>query len=191
MEKTGVRGEPGMMQRSPTGSNGFTLMELVIAIAIGSIVTTGVFAGFHTAIKAGEKSESAMMPVREARYVFEMFRQDVLKVPWATKADEIVMGPNACSFPVTVPGMESALVSYALDGRGHLIRQIKDRPCDGENKAIEDTRISTGLNKVVFSKSVKKEEATAVLIKLYLSYNTEPEPIDYRYSVIFEISPNK
>jgi len=179
------------MQRLPIGSKGFTLLELVIAIAIGGIVTTAVFAGFTTAIRAGEKSEAAMLPLREARYVFEMFRQDVLKIPRATKAQEIVMGPNTCSFPVTVPGMESALVSYALDGRGHLIRQIKGRAGDGENGAIEETRISTGLNKAVFSKSVKNEETTAVLIKLHLSYNTDTKPIDYKYSVIFEFSPNK
>ena len=71
-----------MTGRSPTsrgrnGAGGFTLLELLVAITLVTIVTFSLFASLQIAFRAKARAEAAVEPGRTAELAIELLRADV------------------------------------------------------------------------------------------------------------------
>ena len=62
--------------RSPTWNEGFTLLEVLLAIVIGAIVLTVLYGSFFQIIKAKDSAENAMELYHEASVVFSRMTKD-------------------------------------------------------------------------------------------------------------------
>ena len=59
------------------GRRAFTLLEVLLALAIMSVITVALFASLHVAFKARDRSEAALEPVRTSEAVMELVRAEL------------------------------------------------------------------------------------------------------------------
>ena len=62
---------------SATRVRAFTLIEVLLALAIMSVITVALFASLHVAFKARDRSEAALEPVRTSEAVMELVRAEL------------------------------------------------------------------------------------------------------------------
>jgi prepilin-type N-terminal cleavage/methylation domain-containing protein len=62
---------------SAKGARAFTLIEVLLALAIMSVITVALFASLHVAFKARDRSEAALEPVRTSEAVMELVRAEL------------------------------------------------------------------------------------------------------------------
>ncbi|MCH8030057.1 MAG: prepilin-type N-terminal cleavage/methylation domain-containing protein [Candidatus Dadabacteria bacterium] len=61
----------------PTSSRGFTLMELMLAIAISAVVLTVAFSSFFQVIRSKEFTENQLEMYNEARFILSKMTEDL------------------------------------------------------------------------------------------------------------------
>lgn len=130
---------------------GFTLLEILIAMAILSILLLSVYSTFSSVYRAVEATDGTMTTLREARLFFEFLRREV-EGSYMTREgsandtffvvrDRDVFGKRLSDLRFTcfVPyGQGLFAVAYALDpDRGTLLKKVssifeKDEPQDIE-----------------------------------------------------------
>lgn len=80
--------------------NGFTLVELLAALTITSIIIVLAYSVFHSGIKQGESSKEDAFLQQEAQLIAETIRNKHLKEPdyqLEIKADEVLLDGKAIS----------------------------------------------------------------------------------------------
>ena len=68
---------------------GFTLLELIVAIALMDIIAVALYSCMHTAFKSKERSQASLEPYRRVMPIFECIRKDFSS---AMKPDGILAG---------------------------------------------------------------------------------------------------
>ncbi len=191
MEKTAALAAQGTMQTSPIGKQGFTLLELVLAMTIGSILMTAVYGLLNTVVKARQSSEAAIEPLREARYVFDLLKKDAARFHPTGKRNDLVCDTGKCTFPIQIETGGKAIVTYELDNENRLTRQVVDKdPLLPENDVdprimLLSQRIQTAVFRAEF-KPDKGNRGSGALVHLTLSFTDKPETGIFSYSVLVE-----
>ena len=67
--------------RARTRARGFTLLELLIAMAMAAVLTLVLFEALKVASQANSSTERALAPSRSAQIAMDMLRQDFQNVP--------------------------------------------------------------------------------------------------------------
>ena len=81
-----------MMQNKQTKfccREGFTLLELIVAMALMDVIAVALYACMHTAFKSKESAQASLKPYRSVMPVFEHIRKDFTS---AMKPDGILAG---------------------------------------------------------------------------------------------------
>ena len=65
------------MFRRSLRQSGFTLLEMLVALAIMGILATGLYMSLHIGFKAQKSAERAIAPVRAGTLALEMLRRDL------------------------------------------------------------------------------------------------------------------
>ncbi|WP_320006594.1 prepilin-type N-terminal cleavage/methylation domain-containing protein [Maridesulfovibrio sp.] len=100
-----------------TDAGGFTLLELLVAITIGSVVLTAVYSIFVTATKVETKAQAVLSPMRSAAYVFSMLGRDVRNLDPQCQDSDITCHEGKCQFPIVNKKGERIWVRYVLEER--------------------------------------------------------------------------
>lgn len=175
-----------IMRISQTGNRGFTLLELVVAMTIGSIIMTAVYGTFNTAMKARTRSIKILTPLREARFVCDLFRKDANNFHPLGEIKDLVCSPGSCSFPIRTDNGKKNLVRYELNVAGELTRQVET------DSAPQRMLLSRNVETAEFSpkfKTDKKHSSMAMLVTLVLTFNHESKKENFSHNVFFELGP--
>jgi prepilin-type N-terminal cleavage/methylation domain-containing protein len=99
----------------PERRGGFTLLELLIAMAMAGIVTLVLFQALKVVSQARNSTERALAPSRAAQVALDMLRQDFQNVPPCSKAADgtTTSETTAATLASSFTGTQSA------DDRGH------------------------------------------------------------------------
>ena len=62
----------------PVGKSGFTLLEMLVALALMGILATGLYTSLYIGFNARERAEASIGPVRSAALVMELLRGDIV-----------------------------------------------------------------------------------------------------------------
>ena len=192
------------MPKSLIGRHGFTLLELLMALSIGSIVLTAVYGTFHTAIKAKTRAEAAMTPLRTARYFFCALKTDIQHIPVNTKAASLDCKKDRCAFPIykenastdgtVVPDDPVVTVCYSINRKKELIRQIMPLNESGKIPAWAGAEpgqeiLGHDIRRLGFdlqTKQIQNAQATAALMIITIAFESKPEPVQYHYAMLVE-----
>ncbi|MCG8567797.1 MAG: prepilin-type N-terminal cleavage/methylation domain-containing protein [Desulfobacterales bacterium] len=172
-----------MTRISPIGSRGFTLLELIIAMVIGSLVMAALYGAFNTAIKAQKSMERTLTPLRDARYVFTFFKKDAAKFRSSNTGDILSCSGLECQFPILTQEGEKGWVKYEFDEKQGLNRIVNIK------EKILKTTLSRNIKDAVFqskTKSNKHRKNTALLVNIVLSFGNNA----YSQNILFEILPD-
>lgn len=105
------------------GSKGLTLVELILALAIGSMVIAGASATMRQLFLTGASNENYMIAVRQVQDAGNWISRD------AIMAQEITPDDGATGFPLTISWAEwgtglVTTISYTLTGDSLSRQQI-------------------------------------------------------------------
>lgn len=178
------------MRKSPTGSHGFTLLELLLALSIGSIVVAAAYGTFHTAIKAKTRAEEAMTPLRTARYFFSALKGDLQLIRGDAHVDSLDCAADHCGFPITADNTP-VKVLYKVNSRRELVKELREEGTDAGKASAAARREVLGrdVKQLHFEKQVKRNEATnaaTVLLSVSVSFASKPDPVRYDYAILLE-----
>ena len=178
--------------KSPTGRGGFTLLELLIALSIGSIVVAAVYGAFHTAIKAKERTDAALSPLRNARYVFAALTADARSLYGGSQAGDIVCAEEDCRFPLRRKGAKLFHAHYFVNRKRQFIRETfwKEMAGNAAPEHLEQRILCDDVNKVFFVLE-QKSSPPGAMIKLSLELENKPEPVRYENGVLLETPPRE
>ncbi|GKT27784.1 prepilin-type N-terminal cleavage/methylation domain-containing protein, partial [Aduncisulcus paluster] len=76
--------------------SGFTLLGLLVAITIGSVVLTAVYSIFVTATRVERGAQAVLSPMRSAAYAFSMLGRDVRNLDPLCSASDISCQDSKC-----------------------------------------------------------------------------------------------
>lgn len=190
-------------RKSPTtDQEGFTLLELMIAILIGALVMTAVYSVFTAAVRTEKSTQKALVPLRGARYAFSILERDLSNLDPFCQPREIRCEESSCLFPVEDGSGKRTWSEYSLEN-GKLQKTGWPDSGDSPNreKALSRLTLCRGLAKVVFKKvprgksplpedSMDERRSFPGMINLTLRFGRDESPRDtYRTSVLFEITP--
>ncbi len=181
------------MRKSPTGSYGFTLLELLLALSIGSIVVAAVYGTFHTAIKAKTRAEEAMTPLRNARYFFSAIKGDLMHIRGDAHVADLLCEGDHCGFPIRADN-KPANVRYLLNSRRELVKEFwpDEADADKADRAMVEKKsevLGRDVLQLHFDKQVKRNRATGgatVLLSISVNFAAQPEPMRYEYAIFVE-----
>jgi type IV pilus assembly protein PilE len=130
METSGTGGRGS----GPTGARGFTLMELMIAVAIAAILLSIAVPSYREYVRRGAVA-AAIETLAGGRVVAEQFFLDNrtyvgMPCPDSTKSFEVVCDepePDATSYTITVKGTADG----PIDGFVFTIDEANQRTTDG------------------------------------------------------------
>lgn len=191
------------MPKSPIGKHGFTLLELLLALSIGSIVATAVYGTFHTAIKAKTRAEAAIKPLRTARYFFSAIKTDLQHIPANTKSADLDCKAQRCTFPIFYKstGTGEAAITYApiskvcykINPQKELIREIQPQTEPGQTSTImaapRQEIIGRDIRQLQFGRQIKENQdagMVTVLITMAIGFESKPDPVQYQYAMLVE-----
>jgi len=69
------------MNRRMTDNSAFTLLELLVALALMGVLAGALYASLHIAFSARTRAEAAIAPVRAASLALELVRRDIVSTP--------------------------------------------------------------------------------------------------------------
>ncbi|MGE4557982.1 MAG: PilW family protein [Desulfovibrionaceae bacterium] len=187
---------------SPTiEASGFTLLELLVAITVGSIVITAVYAVFSTALRTQRKAQQTIGPMRSARYAFERLANDARNLdPFCRPADVECAG-ETCRFPILDAQGARLWVQYAgQDGR--LVRKLANNTADAADAQHPGQIDFLCSNVARASFSLKSKQGLAVArstpkgaaapdaigLKLVFGKGTQPRAV-FDTLVMLEVTP--
>ena len=122
-----------MTDRRPTGSFGFTLLELVLAMSALALVTGICYGAFHLAMRAMERGEVAVVTAQRLRVTSDVLRQirSALYHVNRNSSGEDSDNDQTCAYFVGYPTSLSFDTSMQLQGGGGVSRvtyQVLDNP---------------------------------------------------------------
>ncbi len=169
-----------MMQILPTGSkNGFTLLELIVAMSIGAMMLTCVYFVFHTSLKAHNRASQAMDALQWARYAFSRFTEDVRNIRHDDKQAPGCVG-NECVLPVYDKIIGQAWVQYVREQEGTLVRKVVHADRQKPDFSASDafiTIIGEQVKKVTFGSETgsKSRVGKPTLLSMALDMGSTPD----------------
>jgi general secretion pathway protein J len=118
------------MFKSP---NGFTLLELVLAIGLLALVATVVYGSFRATVDAMERATASGAPARQARVTLARLADELAAADWAPNRPETLFVGSSGElegrpadlleftsrshvwYPTQPPAIEQAMISYTVD----------------------------------------------------------------------------
>jgi len=146
-----------MSARSNKYSGGFTIAELLIALAIMSILLTAVAVSFHASVTSYQENEDIFKTINNARQALFRITTDIR----TGRAFKLTDPANKCTF---YPANKANDITYEYrnaDGKLYLITNSDHREfvlCDGitaMNFVKTPTAKGTDLKSVLISMTVK------------------------------------
>ena len=188
-----------------TDESGFTLLELLVAITIGSVVLTAVYSIFVTATKVEQKAQAVLSPMRSAAYTFSMLGRDVRNLDPSCRAGDILCRDSKCRFPVVDEKGQRIWVRYELKGGTFWREERKDKngkPKKG--KPLSKLELCSGVVEVRF-KLTERGHGGGVTGELNTATETGPGMIGlvldfkeghsrrdvYRSQILLEVTPQQ
>lgn len=173
---------------------GFTLLELLIGLAIFSLVATGIYSALSMGIRSWRRVEESTERTQELRAVMERISQDLRNAfpSWGIK--ETLWGPFlGDSSEMTFPTMkltqnpedlkkrwQIGMVRYALEGK-KLKRWMKiDLQQDSEGSPVwENPEVwAEGISSISFQYAIRQEESLGWKGRWVLSRKEESTPAE-------------
>ncbi len=177
------------MRKSPTGSRGFTLLELLLALSIGSIVVAAVYGTFHTAIKAKTRAEDVMTPLRSARYFFSAIKSDLQRIRADAHVVNLECAGETCGIPIRSGNVPMRAV-YLLNSKKELVKELRQEAADSSKSGeVKQEVLGQHVEQLHFEQQVKPcqgMDAASVLISMNVSFACKPDPVRYHYAVLVE-----
>src|SRR4030042_1432367 len=96
-------------KRYKTTEKGFTLLELLVALALMDVIAMALFSSMYIATKAKESSTSAINPYRRVIPTFEFLRKDL---NCATKPTGLFAGPFQGYSDTGLNGCDADVISF-------------------------------------------------------------------------------
>jgi prepilin-type N-terminal cleavage/methylation domain-containing protein len=135
-------------------SRGFTFVELLIALAIFSIIAVSVYSVFRAGVRLWKSNNAAFDSNRAARYFFDTAASD-MRNAFVYPGMDIVGTPDGFSFMALVtagaanssPGVEIARVSYIFDKDAGVVRRMvagKEEGFDQAYSRISEFQLGEG-----------------------------------------------
>ncbi|WP_319777159.1 prepilin-type N-terminal cleavage/methylation domain-containing protein [Maridesulfovibrio sp.] len=188
-----------------TDAAGFTLLELLVAITIGSVVLTAVYSIFVTATKVERKAQAVLSPMRSAAYAFSMLGRDVRNLDPLCRNSDISCHTNSCRFPIVDEKGKRVWVLYILKENILWREQRKDKNGKPEKgKPFSKMELCSGVVETRFSLTarghgggVTGELNTATksgpgMIGLVLDFKEGVSRRDiYRSQILLEVTPQQ
>jgi prepilin-type N-terminal cleavage/methylation domain-containing protein len=188
---------------SPTiEASGFTLLELLVAITVGSIVITAVYAVFTTALRTQRKAQQVFGPMRSARYAFEALADDVRNLDPFSKPADVQCSGKTCQFPILTPLGARLWVQYTgQDGR--LVRRLANNTAHaaGTQPSGQGDFLCSNVARASFSLKSKQGLAaarsaptaapapTAIGLQLVFGRGAQPRTV-FDTLVMLEVAPS-
>jgi prepilin-type N-terminal cleavage/methylation domain-containing protein len=143
---------PGAAEGSkgPGGRAGFTLLELLTALAVGCVVLAAAYAAFHACTGAERRGLAAMDTVRQARFAFDALARDAGRMPPGIAAGDLECAGERCLFPVLAANGTGVWVRYQA-ARDGLAREVfSQRPGGQDAVLIRSEELCRGLSRAGF-----------------------------------------
>lgn len=193
-------------QTSPiTDEGGFTLLELLVAITIGSVVLTAVYSIFVTATKVEQRAQEVLSPMRSASYAFSMLGRDVRNLDPQCRDSDIVCNDGKCQFPIIDQKGERIWVRYVLKDDILWREQRKDKKGKPEKgKPLSKMELCSGVVETRFKLTKRghgggvtgelntSSESGPGMIGMVLDFKEGPSRRDvFRSQILLEVTPQK
>jgi prepilin-type N-terminal cleavage/methylation domain-containing protein len=190
-EKTSVN----LVRRSSNGVNGFTLLELLLSMALLSIILAALYSTFFLSHRAIDGTDESLLKLRECRAIIDTISREVESVLYSQTnkkcvfaiQDRDIYGKQASQFAFTSfsplrPGL--SLISYFVeekDGTMTLYKKVNDpyKPAD-ENNGAE-------LIENIEAFSVEAKDNKGEWVKTWDASNTGKVPEELRVTVTVKI----
>jgi len=110
------------------GRTGFTLLEMLAALALAGVLAAALFGSFHTGFRSRKRAEEALTPVRQAAFALDQLRRDVES---ATPPTGILAGAflgnqmQTGGFDTGTPVLVFHTFNEDMFGGGHGIRKVE------------------------------------------------------------------
>ncbi|MEO7412344.1 MAG: prepilin-type N-terminal cleavage/methylation domain-containing protein [Opitutaceae bacterium] len=140
--------------------SGFTLVELMVAVTLGSIILGGVLSTFLMIVRSGVRASNYSMMEAQTRRAFEQLGIDARM---ANQFSAVFSGGNITSFTLTIPDVNQASetsVTYGYDTSDATNKKIYVVP--GTNPATTTGRIDL-ISKVDAVDFLRYDAASALI----------------------------
>lgn len=118
---------------------GFTLVELLLAISIGSVVMAAVYATFNTAIGSQQRIQRAAHASQASRYFMELVRRDVKQL--SGRVDTMFGSSQQLGFITNRNDGSVQKISYHhSSGQGQVLRSVLVDEVQTETIAYEGVK---------------------------------------------------
>ncbi|WP_163351930.1 prepilin-type N-terminal cleavage/methylation domain-containing protein [Desulfovibrio sp. JC010] len=188
-----------------TDEGGFTLLELLVAITIGSVVLTAVYSIFVTATKVEQRAQAVLTPMRSASYAFSMLGRDVRNLDPLCRNSDIVCHDSKCQFPILDKKGKRIWVRYVLEE--NILWREERRDKNGKlekGKPLSKIELCSGVLETRFKLiarghggGVTGELNTATgsgpgMIGMVLDFKEGPSRREvYRSKILLEVTPQQ
>ncbi|MFW5501419.1 MULTISPECIES: PilW family protein [unclassified Maridesulfovibrio] len=184
---------------------GFTLLELLVAITIGSVVLTAVYSIFVTATRVERGAQAVLSPMRSAAYAFSMLGRDVRNLDPLCSASDISCQDSKCQFPVLDEKGKRIWVRYVLKESTLWREERKDKKGKPEKgKPISKMELCSGVVETRFKLTARGHGGNAAgagtttavsgpgMIGLVLDFKEGPSRRSvFRSQVLLEVTPQQ
>lgn len=178
-------------------NDGFTIVEVIISMAILSVALLVATLGFTTVVSLQEKAQTAQGIQQNVRYIAEVLNRDVRSSD--TYELQTSSPPPQLLLPNSINEDSMVRYTYNPEGEGHVYRYPCDDPfCDtgsntaGENLVPENMRVTTmDMEKLV------DQSGTHSPLQVYISATQEPRGLDdtdpyaYEYDTTVIVVPRR
>lgn len=140
-------------------ARGFSLLEVLSALALLSLLLVGVFYSIQTATRSVNAGSAAMERNDEARSLQQFLRRDLLQaraLPWKldAKGNGVVFegGPRSMHFVAPLPGyldrtgLQVQTLALVDDGRGKLRLELSSAPRAQGGVKVEAEVLAVGMS---------------------------------------------
>ncbi len=188
-----------------TDEGGFTLLELLVAITIGSVVLTAVYSIFVTATKVEQRAQTVLTPMRAASYAFNMLGRDVRNLDPQCKTSDIHCHSDTCQFPIVDKKGKRIWVRYVLKEDVFWREERKDKKGKPEkDKLISKLELCSGVVEIRFKLTKRgygggvtgelkmAGESGPGMIGLVMDFKEGPSRRDiFRSHILLEVTPQQ
>ena len=141
------------MTHSPRAKTAFTLMEMILAMAMVAMLAGSLFMSLTIAFKARESAQAAVAPMRSAAITMDLIRQDFESVPPPGPAeDPVALAGPFIALPQSGGGRDGALLSsvqFHTISRDHLPAAVINPLAEGIRLVELGVRSEAGTNVLV------------------------------------------
>ena len=188
-----------------TDEGGFTLLELLVAITIGSVVLTAVYSIFVTATKVEQRAQAVLSPMRSASYVFSMLGRDVRNLDPQCRVTDIHCHSEKCQFPIVDKKGKRIWVRYVLKEDVLWREERMDKKGKPEKgKPLANLELCSGVVEIRFKLTQRGDgggvtgelkaanESGPGMIGLVMDFKEGPSRRDiFRSQILLEVTPQQ